>query len=179
MAQVIVLQLRQAGSLDEELTVFQRLGRHPHLIRLLGVVLVERRAQMLVTELAPGGSLDVVLTRLDEVSDLVLIRQVNLPDKLHCLNEKLWWRRCSSRSSPPPRGARGCYYSLVCVEDAAAAVSHLTGHLTACSLHHTHSLRASMRWQDGLVPADSVRLEATMQLCDAMLHLSDIGIIHR
>ena len=56
----------EAGSLAAELQVFGRLGRHPNLTRLIAVIFQGERVTHLVAELAPMGSLDGVLCKLEE-----------------------------------------------------------------------------------------------------------------
>ena len=65
-AQVAAFLLREAGTLAAELQVFGRLGRHPNLTRLLAVICSGTRVTHLVAELAPLGSLDRVLLKLEE-----------------------------------------------------------------------------------------------------------------
>ena len=59
-----MLVLREAGSLSAELQVFSRLGRHPNLTLLVAVIKSGAQVTHLVTELAPLGSLDGVLSQL-------------------------------------------------------------------------------------------------------------------
>ena len=60
---VAVMRLR-SGDISTEAAVFERLGRHRHLTRLLGMSRDPSGAQVLVTEFAPLGSLSGVLEDL-------------------------------------------------------------------------------------------------------------------
>ncbi len=72
-----MLLLRQ-GDVTTEAAVFDRLGRHRHLTRLLGLSRDPEGRQALVTEFAPHGALSDVLSALNErgrrASDAVLVR---------------------------------------------------------------------------------------------------------
>ena len=63
---VAVLLLRSSGSLASEVAVFERLGRHPHLCRLLATSVRPQGEQCMVMEFAERGSLDGVLQDLSE-----------------------------------------------------------------------------------------------------------------
>ncbi len=64
---VAVLVLRQGGSASVEVKIFERLGRHPHLVKLLAVSTMPPAGnQCMVLELAQRGSLDSVLQELDQ-----------------------------------------------------------------------------------------------------------------
>jgi len=56
---VAILYLRN-GNCETEASIFSRLGRHPNLISFYGLAHHENK-QMIVTELAPMGSLDAVV----------------------------------------------------------------------------------------------------------------------
>ena len=75
--EVAVLQLRR-GDITTEAAVFDRLGKHRHLTRLLGIARNPEGRQALVTEFAPHGALSKVLLALEErgrrASDVVLVR---------------------------------------------------------------------------------------------------------
>jgi hypothetical protein len=63
--QVAVLVLRQGGSAALEIKIFERLGRHPHLVKLLAVTRKPPAGNhCMVLELAQRGSLDCVLQEL-------------------------------------------------------------------------------------------------------------------
>ena len=63
--QVAVLVLRQGGSAASEIKVFEKLGRHPHLVKLLAVSARPPAGDMcMVLEFAQRGSLDGVLNEL-------------------------------------------------------------------------------------------------------------------
>ncbi len=65
--QVAVLTLRQGASAALEINIFERLGRHPHLVKLLAVSRIPPAGNMcMVLELALRGSLDNVLQELAE-----------------------------------------------------------------------------------------------------------------
>uniref|UniRef100_A0A061RSS9 Tyrosine-protein kinase Srms n=2 Tax=Tetraselmis sp. GSL018 TaxID=582737 RepID=A0A061RSS9_9CHLO len=72
---VLTLHTKEASI---ELTAFERLGRHPRLIQLIGISWDSEGNCLLVTELAPLGSLDKVLGDLEEegsaASNLVLVK---------------------------------------------------------------------------------------------------------
>ena len=74
---VAVLVLRLGGGMAREIEVFETLGCHPHLTRLLAVTVDPSGRQCLVTEFASRGSLDHVLHELADlqrdVSNLVLL----------------------------------------------------------------------------------------------------------
>ena len=63
--EVAVLTIR-SGACDTEAAVFERLGCHPRLTRLLGTSRDPEGRSVLVTEFAARGSLDRVLESLDE-----------------------------------------------------------------------------------------------------------------
>ena len=63
--EVAVLTIR-SGACDTEAAVFERLGRHPRLTRLLGTSADPEGRSILVTEFAVLGSLDRVLDILNE-----------------------------------------------------------------------------------------------------------------
>jgi serine/threonine protein kinase len=75
--EVAVLQLRR-GDITTEAAVFDRLGKHRHLTRLVGLSRNPEGKQVLITEFAPCGSLSKVLSALEErgrrASDAVLVR---------------------------------------------------------------------------------------------------------
>jgi hypothetical protein len=63
--QVAVLVLRQGDSAADEINIFDRLGRHPHLVKLLAVSTRPPAGDMcMVLEFAQRGSLDGVLHEL-------------------------------------------------------------------------------------------------------------------
>ena len=63
--QVAVLVLRQGGSAASEIKIFEKLGRHPHLVKLLAVSARPPAGDMcMVLEFAQRGSLDGVLNEL-------------------------------------------------------------------------------------------------------------------
>jgi serine/threonine protein kinase len=65
--EVAVLVLRQGGSLAEEIEIFERLGQHPHLVKLLAVSSRPPSGDIcMVCEFAQKGSLDCVLQELAE-----------------------------------------------------------------------------------------------------------------
>ena len=65
--QVAVLVLRQGGSAAGEISIFERLGRHPHLVKLLAVSTWPPAGDMcMVLEFAQRGSLDGVLQQLTD-----------------------------------------------------------------------------------------------------------------
>jgi serine/threonine protein kinase len=60
--QVAVLVLRQGSSAALEIKIFKKLGRHPHLVKLLAVTrMPPSNNHCMVLELAQRGSLDCVL----------------------------------------------------------------------------------------------------------------------
>ena len=61
---VAVMRVR-AGSVAAEADVLLGLGRHPHLVRFFGMCR-DGEEDLMVTELAPEGSLSDLMTRLDE-----------------------------------------------------------------------------------------------------------------
>uniref|UniRef100_A0A061S910 Fibroblast growth factor receptor 1 n=1 Tax=Tetraselmis sp. GSL018 TaxID=582737 RepID=A0A061S910_9CHLO len=63
--QVALLNLRR-NSVDTEAAVFERLGRHPKLTRLLGMSRDPDGNRLLITEYAEHGDLKLVLGKLDE-----------------------------------------------------------------------------------------------------------------
>jgi hypothetical protein len=68
--QVAVLVLRH-GSAVQEISVFERLGRHPHLVKLLAVSSQPPGNDVcMVLEFAQRGSLDCVLQELEEQDDV-------------------------------------------------------------------------------------------------------------
>ena len=63
--QVAVLVLRQGGSAVGEIQIFERLGLHPHLVKLLGLSAKPPTGDLcMVLEFARRGSLDCVLSEL-------------------------------------------------------------------------------------------------------------------
>jgi len=65
---IAVLRMKAGGSCEEEAATLVKLGRHPSLVRYLGLC-TEGPDQLLLTELAPHGSLDQFLeAREDEVT---------------------------------------------------------------------------------------------------------------
>ena len=79
-APVAVLCMRMSGgSCEEEAAKLVKLGRHKALVRYLGLC-TEGPEQLLVTELAPHGSLDVLLEQREEeitmLHKLVMLQQV-------------------------------------------------------------------------------------------------------
>jgi hypothetical protein len=65
--EVAVLVLRQGGSFAEEIEIFERLGQHPHLVKLLAVSSRPPAGNIcIVCEFAPKGSLDCLLQELAE-----------------------------------------------------------------------------------------------------------------
>jgi hypothetical protein len=74
---VALLVLRQGGGMAREIEVFEKLGCHPHLTKLLAITTNQCGCQCLVTEYAALGSLDHVLhdfaDRHMQISDLVLL----------------------------------------------------------------------------------------------------------
>ena len=67
---VAVLTLRQGGSAAAEISMFERLGRHPHLVKLLAVTNRPPEGDMcMVLEFAQRGSLDVVQQEAAERGD--------------------------------------------------------------------------------------------------------------
>ena len=89
---VAVLVLRQGGGMAREIEVFETLGCHPHLTRLLAVTTDPSGRQCLVTEFASRGSLDQVLhdlaDRQREVSHLVLVTMcMQICDGMEVLSE--------------------------------------------------------------------------------------------
>ncbi len=65
--QVAVLVLRQGASAASEINMFERLGRHPHLVKLLAVCARPPAGDMcMVLEFAQRGSLDGVLQQLSD-----------------------------------------------------------------------------------------------------------------
>jgi hypothetical protein len=74
---VAMLVLRHGGGMAREIEVFEKLGCHPHLTKLLAVTTNLNGCQCLITEYAALGSLDHVLhefaDRHVQISDLVLL----------------------------------------------------------------------------------------------------------
>ena len=74
---VALLVLRQGGMMAREIEVFEKLGCHPHLTKLLAVSTNPSGCQCLITEYAALGSLDHVLHDFADkhlhISDLVLL----------------------------------------------------------------------------------------------------------
>jgi hypothetical protein len=65
--QVAVLELkRDDGSLSNEISMFLKAGRHPHLVQLLAVARRSGGGASMVLEYAPSGSIDQVLGRLQD-----------------------------------------------------------------------------------------------------------------
>jgi hypothetical protein len=73
---IAVSRMRMGGSCEEEAKKLVKLGRHPDLVRYLGLC-TEGPEQLLLTELAPHGSLDQFLGAHEG--------QVTLPHKLKML----------------------------------------------------------------------------------------------
>mmetsp|Transcript_18709 Transcript_18709/g.61423 ORF Transcript_18709/g.61423 Transcript_18709/m.61423 type:complete len:861 (-) Transcript_18709:92-2674(-) len=75
---VAILRIRGSGSFgnneefEKELQIFQQLGRHPNLLRLLAVTIDPASGDScLVTEFAPKGSLDIMLSEFAEKQEAV------------------------------------------------------------------------------------------------------------
>jgi serine/threonine protein kinase len=101
--EVAVLQLRR-GDITTEAAVFDRLGRHRHLTRLVGLSRNPEGRQALVTEFASHGSLAKVLSALEErgcrASHAVLVRiamQV-CQGMLHMVEEGMIHRDLAARN---------------------------------------------------------------------------------
>ena len=75
---IAVLRMKAGGSCEEEAATLVKLGRHPNLVRYLGVC-NEGPDQLLLTELAPHGSLDHFLEAHED--------EVTLPHKLKMLEQ--------------------------------------------------------------------------------------------
>ena len=75
---IAVLRMRMGGSCEEEAAKLVKLGRHPGLVRYFGVC-TEGPEQLLLTELAPHGSLDQFLEERED--------EVTLPHKLKMLEQ--------------------------------------------------------------------------------------------
>ena len=75
---IAVLRMRAGGSCEEEAAKLVKLGRHPGLVRYLGVC-TEGPEQLLLTELAEHGSLDAFLEGHEDA--------VTLPHKLAMLQQ--------------------------------------------------------------------------------------------
>jgi serine/threonine protein kinase len=64
---VAVLVLRGGTDPAQEIGMFERIGRHPHLVKLLGVCIKpQSRENCMVMEFAERGSLDSVLHEIEE-----------------------------------------------------------------------------------------------------------------
>jgi hypothetical protein len=73
---VAVLVLRQGGSAALEINIFERLGRHTHLVKLLAVTRMPPAGyHCMIQELAQRGSLDQVLQEqeAEQASNAVLL----------------------------------------------------------------------------------------------------------
>ena len=75
---IAVSRMRMGGSCEEEAKKLVKLGRHPDLVRYLGLC-TEGPEQLLLTELAPHGSLDQFLEAHED--------EVTLPHKLKMLEQ--------------------------------------------------------------------------------------------
>lgn len=75
---IAVSRMRMGGSCEEEAKTLVKLGRHPDLVRYFGIC-TEGPEQLLLTELAPHGSLDHFLEAHEG--------QVTLPHKLKMLEQ--------------------------------------------------------------------------------------------
>jgi hypothetical protein len=89
---VALLVLRNGGGMAGEIDVFETLGCHPHLTRLLAITTDLSGRQCLITEYASRGSLDQVIQALADqqrvVSDMVLLTAcMQICDGMEVLSE--------------------------------------------------------------------------------------------
>jgi len=77
---VAILKIRGAAEVTAEAKVLLKLGKHPRLLRYIGMVADGLEAQMIVTEYAPRGSLKDALESIEDdlswTHQIVILRQI-------------------------------------------------------------------------------------------------------